>query len=88
MGFEGPTTVLADRIRWQKSTNVAWLKARTGEEPEQAIQSSFLTLTSEKAKERRKPELGGKANIRWRASVRGSRTKARSRASIRRWKAP
>jgi len=64
MGFGSPTTVLADRIRWQKSTNVAWPKARTGEEPAQAIESSSLPFIGEKVKERRKPGLGGKANNR------------------------
>jgi len=71
MGFESPTVVLADRIRWQKSTNVAWPNARTGEEPGQAVESSLLLQTSEEAKERRKPGVGGKAKLRWRASVRG-----------------
>jgi len=50
MGFESPTVVLADRIRWQKSTNVAWPKARTGEEPEQAVESSLLLQRAKRRK--------------------------------------
>lgn len=50
MGFESPTVVLADRIRWQKSTNVAWPKARTGEEPGQAVESSLLLQRAKRRK--------------------------------------
>jgi len=50
MGFESPTVVLVDRIRWQKSTNVAWPNARTGEEPGQAVESSLLLQRAKRRK--------------------------------------
>jgi len=61
--------------RWQKSTSGAWPRARAGDEPAQAAWSSPLPHEGRRAKERRKPDHGGKAGIRWRARVRDSTRK-------------
>jgi hypothetical protein len=87
-GVEGPTTVLADRKRWQKSTNGAWPEARAGDEPARASWSSLQPLTGPRGE--RASEAGPRRQSRH--PVAGSRSrfrvKTRRRASIRRWKAP